>query len=135
MRTRSVTVILTLVVCVFAVAADLSSPPPARPQSADVLLNVFATGAGKINIAVPDFAVVSGADAQGFAKRLPEVVGHDLTFSALFNAGTGVAALPANNPAALREALAGFARLGAHYALQGLLSLQGARAPGGTRLS
>src|SRR5262245_3118672 len=82
---RSVTVVLTLMAFALAVAAEVSSPPPARPQSADVLLNVFATGAGKINIAIPDFAVVSGTDAQGFAKRLPEVVGRDLSFSALFN--------------------------------------------------
>ena len=111
-----------------ALGGALSSPPPARPQSADVWLNIYGRPGQKINIAIPDFTVVSGADAQGLAKGLPEVVGKDLTFSALFAVGSGTAALPANNPAALREALAGFAAGGAHAALQGLLTLQGDRA-------
>src|SRR5213593_4639107 len=85
-----------------ALGRALSSPPPARPQSADVWLNIYGRPDQKINIAIPDFTVMSGADAQGLAKRLPEVVSKDLTFSALFAVGSGTAALPANNPAALR---------------------------------
>ena len=124
---RSVLAVVAALLLV-ALGGALSSPPPARPQSADVWLNIYGRPGQKINIAIPDFTVVSGADAQGLAKRLPEVVGKDLTFSALFAVGSGTAALPANNPAALREALAGFAAGGAHAALQGLLTLQGDRA-------
>src|SRR5438093_479250 len=117
-----------------ALGGALSSPPPARPQSAHVWLNIYGRPGQKINIAIPDFTVLSGADAQWLAKRLPEVVSMDLTFSALFAVGSGTAALPANNPAALREALAGFAAGGAHAALQGLLTLQGDRAQVARRL-
>ncbi len=104
------------------------SPPSVRSQAPDVLLNVIASGAKKLNIAIPDFTLVSGADPHGLAKRLPEVVGKDLTFSALFSVVSGVPALPANNPAAVREAWSTFAAAGAHAGLQGLLTVHGDRA-------
>ena len=116
------------VVLVVVLGATLFSPPPARPQVPDVLLNVFASGAKKLNIAIPDFTLVSGADPQGLAKQLPEVVGKDLTFSALFSVVSGVPALPVNNPAALREAWSNFASAGAHAGVLGLLALAGDRA-------
>jgi TolB protein len=109
-------------------AAMLWWPPPARPQAPDVLLNVIASGAKKLNIAIPDFTVVSGADSQGLAKLLPQVAGKDLTFSGLFAVVGGVPALPASDPAALREAWANFAAAGAHAGLQGLLTIQADRA-------
>ena len=110
-----------------AAGGMLWSPPPARPQ-ADVWVNIFGGGAKKINIAIPDFTLVSGTDSQALAKGLPAVVSKDLTFSALFAVGSGTSALPANNPAAVREAWADAAAQGAHYALHGLLALQGDRA-------
>lgn len=119
---------IVAVVLVVVLGATLSSPPPARPQAPDVLLNVFASGAKKLNIAIPDFTLVSGADPQGLAKQLPEVVGKDLTFSALFSVVSGGPALPVNNPAALREAWSNFASAGAHAGVLGLLALAGDRA-------
>ncbi len=101
---------------------------PALAQAPDVLLNVIASGAKKLNIAIPDFTLVGGTDSQGLGKQLPGIVGKDLTFSALFSVVSGTPALPANNPAAVREAWANFAAAGAHAGLQGLLTLQGGRA-------
>jgi TolB protein len=111
-----------------ALGGALSSPTPARPQAPDVLLNVIASGGKKLNIAIPDFTLLSGTDSQGLAKRLPEVVSKDLTFSTLFSVVSGVPALPANNPGAVREAWANFAAAGAHAGLQGLFTLGGERA-------
>jgi TolB protein len=106
-----------------ALGGILSSPRPARPQAPDVLLNVIASGARKLNIALPDFTLVSGVDSQGLAKQLPEVLARDLVFSALFSVVSGVPALPANNPTAVRDVWANFAAAGAHAGLQGVLSL------------
>src|SRR5262245_58444675 len=119
--------VLLCAILAIALAGLLSSPPPAQPQAPDVRLNVTASGARKLNIAVPDFALVSGADSQGLAKRLAEVSAKDLTFSSLFSVVSGVPALPANNPAAVREAWTNFAAAGAHAGLHGLLTLQGDR--------
>src|SRR5262249_57800235 len=47
---------------IVALGGVLWSPPVARPQAPDVMLNVIASGAKKLNIAVPDFALVSGPD-------------------------------------------------------------------------
>src|SRR5215831_14360978 len=112
--------VLLCAILAIALGGVLSSPPPARPQAPDVRLNVTASGARKLNIAVPDFAVVSGADAQALAK--------DLTFSSLFSVVSNVPALPANNPTAVREAWTNYAAAGAHAGLHGLLALQGDRA-------
>jgi TolB protein len=130
---RSVLLVL-LAALVVAAGGVLSSPRPARPQGADVLLNVIASGAKKLNIAVPDFTVVSGADPQGLGKRLAEVLGNDLNFSQLFSVVAGVPALPANNPAAVREAWANFAAAGAHAGLHGLLTIRADRVEAEMRL-
>jgi TolB protein len=113
-------------VLLISLGGVLSSPRPARPQSPDVLLNVIAGGAKKLNIAIPDFTAMS-PDPHGLTKRLPEVVGRDLTFSALFSVVSGVPALPANNPAAVRDVWTSLASAGAHAAMQGLLTVQGDR--------
>ncbi len=123
---RSVFAVLGTVVLV-TLGGVLSSTPPVHPQAPDVLLNVIASGAKKLNIAIPDFTVVGGSDPQGLAKRLSEVAGKDLTFSALFSVVSGVPALPVNNPAAVREAWANLSAAGAHAGLHGLLTLQGDR--------
>jgi TolB protein len=125
---RSLLVALAAVVAI-AAGVVLSSPQPARPQQpADVLLNVIASGAKRLNIAIPEFTLVGGADPQALGKRLPEVLGNDLNFSALFTVLAGTPALPANNAAAQREAWANFAAAGAHAALLGLLAMRGDRA-------
>jgi TolB protein len=117
-----------------AVGGVLSSPGPARPQAPDVLLNVIAGGARKLNIVIPDFAVIVGADPQGLGKRVPEVVGNDLRFSALFSVVSDIPAPPANRPEALRDIWSNFAAAGAHAGLHGLLTLRGDRAEAEARL-
>jgi len=122
--------LVTIVGLTFAIAlgATLWTPPPAQPQAPDVMLNVIAGGAKKLNIAIPDFTVISGSDAQGFSRGLPEVVSRDLTFSNLFSVVSAVPPLPANNAGAVREAWTNFAAAGAHAGLHGLLTLAGDRA-------
>jgi len=119
--------VLVVLVLLAALAGAMSSPPSARSQGADVLLNVLATGAKKLNIVIPNFTVVGGNDSAGLARSLPQVTARDLTFSALFSVVSDVPAIPAGDAAALRAAFANFAAAGAHAGLQGLLTLRGAR--------
>lgn len=123
-------VLLAVLVIAAAVGGGLFTPPAARSQSsaADVFLNVMASGAKKLNIAIPDFTIVSGTDTQGLSKRLPQIAGKDLTFSALFSVVADVPAPPVGNPGALKEMWANFAAAGAHAGLHGLLRLQADRA-------
>jgi TolB protein len=123
---RPLALLVALVLAV-VVAGSLSSPPPARSQAADVLLNVLATGAKKLNIVIPNFTVVSGTDAGGLAKSMPQVTGRDLTFSSLFSVVSDAPPIPAGDPAALKTAFANFASAGAHAGLHGLLALRGDR--------
>ena len=102
----------------------LAHPPDLHPQATDVYLNILASGAKKLNIAIPEFARPQGVDPQGFAKRLPEIVGNDLTFSALFSVVSGNAPLP-TAPEPLKKALADLQAAGAHAALQGSLTANG----------
>lgn len=119
--------LLVALVLVAATAGVVSSPPAARSQGADVLLNVLATGAKKLNIVIPNFAVVAGSDAAGLARSLPQVAAKDLTFSALFSVVSDVPPIPTADPAAVRATFANFAAAGAHAGLQGLLNLRGDR--------
>lgn len=125
--------ILAAIVAV-AIGGMISTPPPASSQGADVLLNVIASGAKKLNLAIPDFTLAASADPQALAKRLPEVAGSDLRFSALFSVVSGMPALPASNPDALRKAWSDFAAAGAHAGLQGLLTIRGDRLEAEMRL-
>jgi TolB protein len=127
-------ILVVVAVLAVAVAGVVTAPPPARPQAADVLLNVIASGAKKLNIAIPDFTLVAGPDPQGLARRLPEVVGDDLTFSQLFSVVAGTSALPANDPVALRQRWGEFAAAGAHAALHGLVTMRGDRTEAEMRL-
>ena len=113
--------LLVALVLVAATAGVVSSPPAARSQGADVLLNVLATGAKKLNIVIPNFAVVAGSDTAGLARSLPQVTAKDLTFSALFSVVSDVPPIPTADPAAVRATFANFAAAGAHAGLQGLL--------------
>jgi TolB protein len=106
----------------------VAPPPPARAQAVDVFLNVTGGGARKLNIAIPEFTVTSGADPTGGGKLLATVAGADLTFSGLFSVVAATGAIPANNPAALRQSWTEFAAAGAHAGLHGLLGLRGDRA-------
>jgi len=112
----------------------LLAPSPTHSQGTDVFVNITAGGAKKLNIAIPIFTVASGSDQEGLTRRLPEIAGKDLTFSALFSVVAGAPSLPANDPAALKKSLADFAGAGAHAALSGLLTQRGDQVEVETRL-
>lgn len=103
-------------------------PGPARSQAPDVLLNVMASGAKRLNLFMPEFTLLAGPDPGGLARQLPAVAAADLNFSALFSAVAGAPALPPNNAEALARAWTDAAAAGAHAALHGLLTLRGDRA-------
>ena len=108
-------------------SAALLGPAPARSQqNPDVELNVRPGQMKKINIAVPDFALASGSDAQNWAKRLPDITAADLGFTGLFSVVSGAPALPASAEAA-KPRLAELAAAGAVQALQGLLTMRSDR--------
>ena len=65
---------LAVLALVAMTVGALSSPPPARSQGADVLLNVLATGAKKLNIVVPNFALLSGPDTSNLNYRAGDSV-------------------------------------------------------------
>ena len=80
---------------------------------------------------MPDFTVTARAPTRpGLARRLAEVNGADLKFSALFRVGGQPRRCPAANPEALKKAWTDAAAAGAHAALHGLLTLRGDRARG-----
>ncbi|MCI0546474.1 MAG: Tol-Pal system beta propeller repeat protein TolB [Candidatus Rokubacteria bacterium] len=122
-RLLAVPIVVTLIA---AIAGAPSGPPPARSQGADVLLNVLAGGAKRLNIAIPTFTLAGGADPQGLARQLAEVTGNDLRFSALFSPVVGAPPLPAN-PEAAKRAWADFTAAGAHAGLHGVLTVRGDR--------
>jgi TolB protein len=101
--------------------------PSAPAQGVDVYINVTGGGSKKLNIAIPTFTVVSGADASGHAKMLAGVTGNDLTVSGLFSVVAGGEPVPANNSEELRRRWSEFAAAGAHAALHGLLVVRGER--------
>ena len=119
---------LVVLVLLAALGGALSSPPAARSQAADVLLNVLATGAKKLNIVIPNFSVAGGADPQGLGRGLSQVTARDLTFSSLFSVVSDIPAIAEGDPASVRATFANFAAAGAHAGLQGLLALRADRA-------
>jgi TolB protein len=94
----------------------------------DVFLNVMAGGSKKVNITIPELTLLGGKDTQGLTKKIAEVAGADLKFSALFSVVSGTPPFPAADPEATRTMLREFAASGAHAALHGLLTLKGERA-------
>ena len=126
MRPGRPLVCLVASVLAFFLAAVLASPPPVQSQS-DIFVNVLATGAKKLNIVVPNFAVLSGADTSNLSRGMAQVTARDLTFSSLFSVVSDVPPIPTSDPAAVRAAFASFASAGAHAGLQGLVSWRGDR--------
>jgi TolB protein len=106
----------------------LAPPTGVRAQAVDVFLNVTGGGVRKLNIAIPEFTVTTGADTAGNGKLVASVAGSDLTFSGLFSVVAAEGAIPANNPDALRQSWKEFAAAGAHAGVHGLLALRGDRA-------
>lgn len=123
-----------LVIWAIALGGLLATPAPSHSQGVDVFLNVMAGGSKKLNIAIPEFTLLAGSDPQGLAKKLSEVTGADLKFSALFSVVSGTPPFPAADPETTKTMLKEFAASGAHAALHGLLTLKGDRAEAEMRL-
>src|SRR5262244_3610017 len=126
-----------VLVAFVALAAPWSSPAQQQQgagRATDVWMNVTGGGSKKLNIAVPEFTIVSGIDSTGMGKVLAQVTGADLTFSGLFSVVAGTGAIPANNPALLEQSWTEFAAAGAHAGLHGLLAMRGDRLEGEMRL-
>jgi TolB protein len=102
----------------------LRAPTPSHSQGVDVFLNVTQGGSKKLGIAIPEFSRVTAAQDDGnLARALPEIIGNDLRFSALFSVVVNTPALPPGNADAIRKAFTEFAASGAHAAMHGLLGL------------
>jgi TolB protein len=123
-RRAALCLVLLLLVAPFLVT---TRPPAPRAQGVDVFLNVTGGGTKKLNIAVPELTLVSGADSGGAAKSIPGVIGADLNFTGLFQVVTATGPLPPNDPEALRKLWSDFAAAGAHAGLHGLLTVRGDR--------
>jgi TolB protein len=120
---------------VFTAVGLWAPPPPVRAQAPpDVYINVTGGGSTKLNIALPDFTVVSGSDTAGLSKLLPTVAGNDLTLNGLFSVVVGTDRIPANNPEALQQTWANFAAAGAHAGAHGLLTMRSDRVEAEVRL-
>ena len=128
---RCAVIIVLLLVAVLVTPWSL---PPLRAQGVDVFINITSGGSKKLNIAVPEFTVVSGTDSQGAGKQVAAITGADLTFSGLFSVVAATGAIPANNAAALQQSWKEFAAAGAHAALHGLLTIRPDRLEGEMRL-
>src|SRR2546425_2087551 len=125
------------VLLLFALALAGPWPSPAQQaggRATEVYVDVTAGGSRKLNIAVPEFTVLSGNDTAGAAKLLASVAGADLTFSGLFSVVAGTGAIPPNNPAMLEQSWREFAAAGAHAGLHGLLTVRSDRLEGEMRL-
>jgi TolB protein len=98
----------------------------AYPQAADVFLNVTQGGSRKLGIAIPEFTRVTAApDDANLARGVPEIIGNDLRFSALFNVVNAPVLPP--NPEGIRQEFQKFAAAGAHAAMHGLATIGGQR--------
>ena len=133
---RRIALVMLLTGFMVFTAVGLWAPTsPVRAQAPpDVYINVTGGGSTKLNIALPDFAVVNGSDAGGLSRLLPTVAGNDLTLSGLFSVVAGTDRIPANNPEALQQAWINFAAAGAHAGAHGLLTIRGDRVEAEVRL-
>ncbi|HZS34094.1 MAG TPA: Tol-Pal system beta propeller repeat protein TolB [Methylomirabilota bacterium] len=105
-----------------AAAVVLRGPAPSHSQGVEVFLNVTQGGSRKLGIAIPEFTRVNATpDEANLARVVPEIIGNDLRFSAMF-AVANTPALPAA-PDAIRQEFAKLQQAGAHAALHGLQRL------------
>ena len=134
MRHRRLSHLLAVVLCITTVLVAWPPPPAPRAQGVDIYVDVTGGGARKLNIAIPEFTVIAGADTGGLARTLAGVTGADLTFSGLFSVVAGTGSIPANDPASLKRSWTDFAAAGAHAGLHGLLALRPDKIEGEMRL-
>ena len=120
---------------ILAVLLSLAQPPRLAAQKpTEVWVDITAGGTKKLNIAIPEFTVLQGVDPGGQAKQLATVTGDDLTFSQMFTVVAATGALPANNPAAVKQAWTEFANAGAHAGVHGLVAFRGEQVEAEMRL-
>jgi TolB protein len=131
---RRLAALLASLLLVTVLPAPWTAPPPSHGQAVDVYINITGGGTKKLNIAIPDFAVVAGTDTSGVAPMLASVAGADLTFSRLFSVVAASGSIPPNNPEALKKSWTDFAAAGAHAGVHGLLALRGPRIEAEMRL-
>jgi TolB protein len=106
--------------------ALLTAPPRLDSQGVEVFLNVTQGGSKKLGIAIPEFTRLTAAPDEGnFARTVPEIIGNDLRFSALF-AVANIPALPAAQDA-IRQEFGRLQQAGAHAAMHGLMRIDGQR--------
>ncbi len=116
--------VLTAVAAAGALVGRLAAP--AYSQGVDVYLNATQGGSRKMGIAIPELARTTPVDPGNFSRVLPEIIGNDLRFSALFTVVVNEPPLP-TDAEGLKKRLADFAAAGAHAAMQGFLAVQGQR--------
>jgi TolB protein len=106
--------------------ALLTVPQRLHSQGVEVFLNVTQGGSKKLGIAIPEFTRLNATPDEGnFARNVPEIIGNDLRFSALF-AVANTPALPAAQDA-MRQEFARLQQAGAHAAMHGLMRIDGQR--------
>ena len=104
----------------------LPAPTPSYSQGAEVFLNVTQGGSKKLGIAIPEFTRLTSAPDEGnFARGVPEIIGNDLRFSALFAVVNSPALSAA--PEGIKQEFARLQQAGAHAALHGLMRIDGQR--------
>jgi TolB protein len=102
------------------------APVPSRSQGSDVFLNVTQGGSKKLALAIPDLTRTTATPDEGnFAHVVPEIIGNDLRFSALFSV-VNAPVLP-TNPDAIKQEFQRLAASGAHAAMRGLMRIDGPR--------
>ena len=117
--------LLPLLLAAFGLAL-LAAPARLGSQGVEVFLNVTQGGTKKLGIAIPEFTRLTSAPDEGnFARGVPEIIGNDLRFSALF-AVANTPALPAA-PDAIKQEFGRLQQAGAHAAMHGLMRVDGQR--------
>ena len=117
--------LLLLLLAAFGLAL-LAAPARLGSQGVEVFLNVTQGGTKKLGIAIPEFTRLTSAPDEGnFARGVPEIIGNDLRFSALF-AVANTPALPAA-PDAIKQEFGRLQQAGAHAAMHGLMRVDGQR--------
>lgn len=134
MTSRRWLVALVVSLLVLTSLTPWTAPVPSGAQGVDVFLNVTGGGTRKLNIAIPEFALVGGTDTANLRRELASVVGADLTFSGQFSVVAATGAIPPNDAEALRRSWAEFAAAGAHAGVHGLLAVRGDRVEAEMRL-
>jgi TolB protein len=125
-RRPSRSILFLLAAVGLALVGLLGAPHRLHSQGVEVFLNVTQGGSKKLGIAIPEFTRLTATPDEGnFARTVPEIIGNDLRFSALF-AVANTPALPTSQDGVRQE----FTRLqqaGAHASMHGLMRIDGQR--------